>query len=251
MSCRQYNKRREAFTLVELLVVITIIGMLVALMVPAVNAAREAARRASCINQQRELYLAVELYTSTRGDYPSAVTLTERNWVVTILDNLGRGDLAKKCIQGVPADAKVHIAQFVCPSDIPDNPAAPALSYVGNSQIFTEPEAGGKTNRVSPSEILATAIMPLITERKFVDDNNPRLWFDTTAANVTFDPSGPIAGVKVNAQISNESHPGGVVVTFCGGNVKFLPSDLLFHDDGTIWETGDQADPGGGGQIGP
>jgi type II secretory pathway pseudopilin PulG len=221
-------------------VVITIIGMLVALMVPAVNAAREAARRASCINQQRELYLAVELYTSSRGDYPSAVTLTGRNWVATILDNLGRGDLAKKCIQDVPADVKVHIAQFICPSDIPDNPSAAALSYVGNALIFTVPEDGGPTNRVSPSEILATAITPLLSERKFMDSNNPRLWFDTTAANITFIPQGPIAGVKANAQVSNESHPGGVVVTFCGGNVKFLPSDLLFHDDGTIWETDGQ-----------
>jgi len=73
--------RHRAFTLVELLVVITIIGILIALLLPAVQAAREAARRAECLNNLRQLGIGLHNYINTHGTFPMNRTgKTAQNW---------------------------------------------------------------------------------------------------------------------------------------------------------------------------
>jgi prepilin-type N-terminal cleavage/methylation domain-containing protein len=96
------TRRRKAFTLVELLVVIAIIGILVALLLPAIQAAREAARRAQCANNIKNVALAVLKYESDNQIFPEGMTFDQAlyggsiesltqfgpNWIIKILPNL-------------------------------------------------------------------------------------------------------------------------------------------------------------------
>ncbi len=84
----------QGFTLVELLVVIAIIGILVALLLPAVQAAREAARRSQCTNNLKQIGLAIMNYESTFGELPPGAFLGEgSSWSAFILPYLEEGNV--------------------------------------------------------------------------------------------------------------------------------------------------------------
>ncbi len=85
---------RSAFTLVELLVVIAIMGILMALLLPAVQVAREAARRVQCANNLRQIGIAMHSYESTNGSFPWGVYAGwGHGWHAPILPQLEQQDL--------------------------------------------------------------------------------------------------------------------------------------------------------------
>ncbi len=99
---RNYSAHpRHAFTLVELLVVIAIIGVLVALLLPAVQAAREAARRSQCVSNLKQLGLATLNYESTNKQFPPGHRMTKDGsdinslgaWVTQLMPFLEEGNL--------------------------------------------------------------------------------------------------------------------------------------------------------------
>jgi prepilin-type N-terminal cleavage/methylation domain-containing protein/prepilin-type processing-associated H-X9-DG protein len=136
MGADRGGRERAAFTLVEMLVVVTIIGILLSLVMPGVQSAREAGRRMQCGNNLKQLGMALHSYHSTMSIFPAAIrfptgqnpgssTQYQTNWVIALLpymDNqvLYRSFNFNKYISD-PANAvprSMSLPFMLCPTDI-------------------------------------------------------------------------------------------------------------------------------------
>jgi len=118
-------RRRRGFTLIELLVVIAIIAVLIALLLPAVQQAREAARRTQCKNNLKQIGLALHSYHDTFGAFPpgyvvgAVTTNAGYAWSAMILPNMDQAALYNSInFSAVPAGSVVlSLSAWKCPSD--------------------------------------------------------------------------------------------------------------------------------------
>jgi prepilin-type N-terminal cleavage/methylation domain-containing protein/prepilin-type processing-associated H-X9-DG protein len=135
--------RKGAFTLVELLVVIAIIGILVGLLLPAVQAARETSRRCQCANNLKQIGLALQDYHSAHKRFPPSAPLLDKDedpsisWRVMILPEIEEGTLYD-VIKPLPTGGATNwnaqtqfVEPYLCPSAPrpPDSPGALKISH--------------------------------------------------------------------------------------------------------------------------
>jgi len=134
------RRRRRAFTLIELLVVVAILGLLIGLLAPAVQSAREAARRLQCQNNLRQVALALNAYMTERNVFPMSATAgggrgLNHSCFAMILPELDRRPLFDACNFSVenfaPENRSVvatAVATYLCPSSpLPAGPIASGL----------------------------------------------------------------------------------------------------------------------------
>jgi prepilin-type N-terminal cleavage/methylation domain-containing protein/prepilin-type processing-associated H-X9-DG protein len=181
---------RRAFTLVELLVVIAIIGILVALLLPAIQAAREAARRNQCMNNLKQIGIAIQMHHDAKGRFPmgrNANGPMSVSWAYNLLPQLEETAVYEAYRKEFRVDApenaramRTPIEVYACPSrrraaadrnfDNDDDPplvlgAASLGDYAGNAG--DEPDQGMEGNDFTTSGIDKTKAGPIFSGSRF------------------------------------------------------------------------------------
>jgi prepilin-type N-terminal cleavage/methylation domain-containing protein/prepilin-type processing-associated H-X9-DG protein len=210
------TRHRSGFTLIELLVVIAIISVLIALLLPAVQSAREAARRIQCVNNEKQIGLALHNYSESRGALPGAdmvFNVTELSALSQVLPYLEQTSVYNSInfafsYQDLRNDTAMMtvINGFICPSDLPD--PIPSLggqtNYMANmgSGIVWQASIGPNAAMPPPNGVFygnsATTFAAIadglsntsfFSERVLADGNNAIV---SPIADVFFSPGFPL-----------------------------------------------------------
>jgi prepilin-type processing-associated H-X9-DG protein len=123
------RNRRRAFTVIELVVTLGVIGLLLSLLLPAVQYARESARRLSCRNNLHQLGVAIETHATVVEHYPDAEIAFRE-----LLANIDQAEILRNITKGLYEDGSLPrptVPAFLCPSD-PLMPVPDRLNYAAN-----------------------------------------------------------------------------------------------------------------------
>jgi prepilin-type N-terminal cleavage/methylation domain-containing protein len=149
VGCGDWSRGTHfGYTIIELLVVVTIISVLLALLLPAIQAAREAARSAQCSNNLKQLALAIQAYHGSHSRFPPGSSLRKQqlqsgdSWHVYCLSYLEEQEIADRILQRRENIAP-FVAVFFCPSDDAVTGEANALydtNYGGSAGAGRDPD---------------------------------------------------------------------------------------------------------------
>jgi prepilin-type N-terminal cleavage/methylation domain-containing protein len=190
--CSTRPSRRGGFTLIELLVVIAIIGVLIALLLPAVQKVREAASRLQCQNNLRQLALAVHNYHDQEGYFPVNSLITDRqsnwispnwSWLARILPYIEQDNLYRQA--GIPTQRLDGGAALATP---PTNPTQAAVAT--QVKTFLCPSDGDSNKGPKTDRANLVGMLVGLTNYKGVSGANWG-WYTNAALNPPNDSGAP------------------------------------------------------------
>lgn len=145
MSSTLQDRRASGFTLIELLVVIAIIGILIALLLPAV----QAARRSQCVDNLKQVGLAVQNYESAYGPYPPGA----------VLYNAGDGGL-RACASGTIQDARDFTGQALILAFLEQGNVYNAINFQTRADSMFGDIHDGRTNATALGSVISAYLCP-------------------------------------------------------------------------------------------
>jgi len=180
LAVRKLHRRGRSskscgFTLVELLVVIAIIGVLVALLLPAVQAAREAARRSQCVNHVRQWGLAAQNFHAGHNQYPATFGESPIFWghFARLLPYIEEANLYAQIdydksvthADNRPA-VSAPVSVLLCPSNGPDEMIGGSGDLIGYARINYRANSGNDTSPMPSGSFLETTNGIFVGERR-------------------------------------------------------------------------------------
>jgi prepilin-type N-terminal cleavage/methylation domain-containing protein len=224
--------RRRGFTLVELLVVIGIIAVLIGILLPSLNRAREASNRVACGSNLRQLGLMYQLYANAYHDYaPLGYVKTsggghQKNWNYIVYIN--RDGAIRTTLMGWLVDANLFkdAKTFFCPAEKFDQWEMNGYEILRNPWPFQAPYETKFGYGARP--VCAWVSPPLPNSPKFLT------YFDKTTAMPKWSKQKQLAvltEILVNKECLKTRHKTGVNVLYGSGAVKWVPKDAFLYQD--------------------